>query len=192
MEERITTPKQDFNRLYKDVSDSVAAAMKEISALKVEHQDGKKELSSMMERLGSIQTRFDGELDLLEQHAEWDKFTMAFFGETNAGKSTIIESLRIFFKEDSRQQLLKKNSDNLVKFEKILAENANRVREGMNRLYVEYALEIESIKQSSIVLTRVLREESTIRIKRKLWLSAFGGICFGVAVVGTIAMMAGA
>ena len=187
----MTSPKQDFNRLYKDVSDSIATAKKEIAGLKVDHQDGKKELTGMMERLSSIQSRFDGELQLLEEHAEWDKFTMAFFGETNAGKSTIIESLRILFKEDSRQQLLKKNGNNLAKFEQVLAEHVNRVREGMNRLYLEYANEIESIKQSAICMTRVLQEESTLRIKRKLLLSTVGGVFLGGAVVGAIAKMAG-
>lgn len=192
MQERATTPNQDFNRLYKDVSDSIVAAMAELADLKVEHQDGKKELSSMMEKLRSIQARFDGELDLLEQNAEWDKFTMAFFGETNAGKSTIIESLRILFKEDSRQELLKKNAGNLAKFEQVLAGHVNQVREGLNQVYAEYAAEIESIKQSAATLARVLQEESSARIRRKLWLYAIGGASLGGTVVGAIAMLAGA
>lgn len=35
--------------------------------------------------------------------AELDTFTIAFYGETNAGKSTIIEALRIYFGEGSKQ-----------------------------------------------------------------------------------------
>lgn len=35
----------------------------------------------------------------LEQNAEWDTFTIAFYGETNAGKSTLIETLRILLNE---------------------------------------------------------------------------------------------
>ena len=35
--------------------------------------------------------------------AEFDTFTIAFYGETNAGKSTIIESLRIYFGESTKQ-----------------------------------------------------------------------------------------
>jgi hypothetical protein len=187
----VTSPKQDFNCLYKDVSDSIAAATKEISGLKVDHQDGKKELTNMMEKLSSIQSRFDGELQLLEEHAEWDKFTMAFFGETNAGKSTIIESLRILFNEDSRQELLKKNDADLVKFEQALAEHVNQVREEIHRLLLEYAEEIESIKQSAICMTQVLQEESALRIKRKLWVFALSGTFFGGAVVGAVIKMAG-
>lgn len=35
----------------------------------------------------------------LEQNTQLDSFTIAFYGETNAGKSTIIEALRIHFQE---------------------------------------------------------------------------------------------
>lgn len=192
MQEHTINPDQDFSRLYKDVSDSIAMAVKVIADLKVEHKDGKQELSNMMERLRSIQARFDGELDLLEQHAEWDKFTMAFFGETNAGKSTIIESLRILFKEDSRQQLLMQNAQDLEKFEKAFAGHANRVREGLNSIYAEYAAEIGAIKQSATVLAQVIQEESSARMKRNLWLSAIGGLFLGGIVVSVIVMLTGA
>lgn len=38
------TATENFNQLYKNVSDSIAAATAEIADLKVEHKDGKKEL----------------------------------------------------------------------------------------------------------------------------------------------------
>lgn len=191
MSESDINPSQDFNRLYRDVSDSIATAMADIAYLKVEHKDGKQELIKMMERLRGIQLRFDGELELLEQHAEWDKFTMAFFGETNAGKSTIIESLRILFKEESRQELLQQNAQNLEKYEQALVVHVNQVQEGLNRVYAEYAAEIAAIKQSTSALARVLKEESSARIKRKLWLSAIGGIFAGGVVATAISVLLG-
>ena len=184
-------PSQDFNRLYADVSDNIAAAMAQIADLKVEHQDGKQELTKMMERLRGIQARFDGELGMLKQHAEWDKFTMAFFGETNAGKSTIIESLRILFNEESRQELLQQNAQDLAKYEQALVVHGNEVREGLNRVYAEYAAEIVAIKQSTAALARVLHEETSARMKRKLWLSAIGGVVVGSVVAGLIALLVG-
>ncbi len=42
------------------------------------------------------------ELESLKNNEEWEKFTIAFYGETGAGKSTIIECLRMFFKEQSK------------------------------------------------------------------------------------------
>ncbi|GHQ15387.1 hypothetical protein VN1215_00080 [Helicobacter pylori] len=42
------------------------------------------------------------ELESLKNNEEWEKFTIAFYGETGAGKSTLIECLRLFFKEPSK------------------------------------------------------------------------------------------
>ncbi|WP_155625367.1 hypothetical protein [Burkholderia vietnamiensis] len=40
----------------------------------------------------------------LQRHARWDTFTIAFYGETNAGKSTIIETLRILLQERTKTE----------------------------------------------------------------------------------------
>ncbi|WQW18570.1 50S ribosome-binding GTPase [Helicobacter pylori] len=42
------------------------------------------------------------ELESLKNNEEWEKFTIAFYGETGAGKSTLIECLRLFFKEPGK------------------------------------------------------------------------------------------
>ncbi|MFT2724965.1 AAA family ATPase [Helicobacter pylori] len=42
------------------------------------------------------------ELESLKNNEELEKFTIAFYGETGAGKSTLIECLRLFFKEPSK------------------------------------------------------------------------------------------
>ncbi|MBM6444940.1 MULTISPECIES: hypothetical protein [Pseudomonas] len=154
---------QDLNRLYSDVSDSIASAMANILELNVEHRDGKRELGNMTEKLRTIQTRFDDELVQLKTHAEWDMFTMAFFGETNAGKSTIIESLRILFKEESREALLEQNAHDLEKYEKALAEHIDRLREGLYRVYEEYASQITTLRTATARLSVILQEESAAR-----------------------------
>lgn len=38
------------------------------------------------------------ELESLKNNEEWEKFTIAFYGETSAGKSTLIECLSCFLK----------------------------------------------------------------------------------------------
>ncbi|WP_029642936.1 hypothetical protein [Helicobacter pylori] len=43
------------------------------------------------------------ELESLKNNGEWENFTIAFYGETGAGKSTLIECLRMFFKERSKK-----------------------------------------------------------------------------------------
>ncbi|GAA7421195.1 hypothetical protein ID0987_06870 [Helicobacter pylori] len=42
------------------------------------------------------------ELESLKNNEEWENFTIAFYRETGAGKSTLIECLRLFFKEQSK------------------------------------------------------------------------------------------
>ncbi len=42
------------------------------------------------------------ELESLKNNEEWEKFTIAFYGETGVGKSTLIECLRLFFKEPGK------------------------------------------------------------------------------------------
>lgn len=183
--------KEQFNRLYLDVSKSIACATAEIDELRIDHEEGKKEIGGILEKLREIQRRFDGELDLLQQHAEWDNFTLAFFGETNAGKSTIIESLRILFKEESRQQLLEQNANDLVKYEKALAGHVRSVREALGTAYETYAAELVSIQASTALMTKILREESSTRSRRKLLVTALASFVAGTLMVGLATVLIG-
>lgn len=54
-------------------------------------------------KLNAIKAAITHAIDELRQNAEHKTFTIAFYGETNAGKSTLIETLRILFKESSKQ-----------------------------------------------------------------------------------------
>lgn len=150
---------QDLNRLYSDVSNSISGALADISALNVEHKDGKREIGNITEKLRAIQSQFDTELHQLSTHAEWDTFTLAFFGETNAGKSTIIESLRILFKEESRQALLKQNGDDLEKFKQALEAHLENVRNGIYALHNEYTNELANILKRISSLASILQRE---------------------------------
>lgn len=52
-----------------------------------------------LEKFKNLESESLKELESLKNNEEWEKFTIAFYGETGAGKSTIIECLRLFFKE---------------------------------------------------------------------------------------------
>lgn len=78
------------------------------------------------EVLVAFKAQVDGQIRLLENSAEWDAFTIAFYGETNAGKSTIIEALRILLGEQTK---LKAREE----FEKLQREY-NLTDEGMEAL----------------------------------------------------------
>lgn len=52
--------------------------------------------------LTQYQTALKRQLAELQMNAEWNTFTIAFYGETGAGKSTIIETLRILLQEPGK------------------------------------------------------------------------------------------
>ncbi|GAA7360458.1 hypothetical protein MLS9_04420 [Helicobacter pylori] len=58
------------------------------------------------------------ELESLKNNEEWEKFTIAFYGETGAGKSTLIECLRLFFKEPGKM-------DQQERFKRLYADVKN-------------------------------------------------------------------
>ena len=66
------------------------------------------ELSNAIETARNSFAQLKSETDItlqeLDKNAEWDALTVALYGETNAGKSTIIETLRILMGEKNKQE----------------------------------------------------------------------------------------
>jgi len=59
--------------------------------------------SEILAALSLMQARVAGKQEELRAAADWKDFTVALYGETNAGKSTIIESLRIHLGEAEKR-----------------------------------------------------------------------------------------
>ena len=89
------------NLLEKVKSDSKPSTSSAVQEL----DDSKK---NAYELLLNIRDEIVRNLEMLEKNADWNTFTMAFYGETNAGKSTIIETLRIMFDEPEKIKAQKK------------------------------------------------------------------------------------
>ncbi|MEB0188084.1 hypothetical protein QN410_25840 [Pseudomonas sp. Bout1] len=87
--------------IYSSVAREVDEILKKLGASSTDEQVSKAQ-SRTREVLGQFQTQINEHIAALEGSAEWDKFTIAFYGETNAGKSTIIETLRILLEERSK------------------------------------------------------------------------------------------
>ena len=79
----------------------------------------------------------------LSNNSEWNTYTIGFYGETNAGKSTLIELLRIIFQEETKVKERATFIDNLDKYTSInkditsLNEQINNVDEVYNLLTKE-------------------------------------------------------
>lgn len=86
--------------IYQALNNKVIEISNKIESL---HQTLEKEKKdSIKQILKKQQEQIGKSLKELEENSEWKHFTIAFFGETGAGKSTIIETLRILLKEESK------------------------------------------------------------------------------------------
>lgn len=58
--------------------------------------------SNALNALNQYRQELEKQLQELQKNSEWECFTIAFYGETGAGKSTLIETLRILLNEPSK------------------------------------------------------------------------------------------
>lgn len=84
--------------IYKHINEELARIIDSLS-----EQTNDPTLSQAKSNAHSLltlhQTELEKQLAELQKNAEWNTFTIAFYGETGAGKSTIIETLRILLQE---------------------------------------------------------------------------------------------
>lgn len=92
------------------------------------------------EQLGKLQEELQKHLSELQRNAEWNTFTIAFYGETGAGKSTLIETLRIMLQESTKIESQKK----------------------YRQAYSEYVKCVDSIKEIDDDLQRIINVISQI------------------------------
>jgi pantothenate kinase len=169
------SPLGHVSQLYVDISKALASTAEQVAAPRVDHQEGRQTLIE-------IRAQFDGELDLLQQQAEWDRFTIAFFGETNAGKSTVLEALRILFSEEGRQALLDANDRDLVRYEQALIAQVESVRAALQDAAQAHAARLSALTKDVEQLTTIVQEESSARVRMRHWLFAVAGTALGAAV----------
>lgn len=87
--------------IYRQVNDELARITLSLNsqstdpALNLAQQDAR-------ELLNEQQATLTAQLKELQENAEWKTFTIAVYGETGAGKSTLIETLRILLQEPTK------------------------------------------------------------------------------------------
>ncbi|BAW48545.1 ancestral polypeptide [Helicobacter pylori] len=95
-----------------------------------------------LEEFKNLESESLKELESLKNNGEWEKFTIAFYGETGAGKSTLIECLRLFFKEPGKmdqQERFKRLYENV--------KNSNYVKNHENSEHAE----LEKLQDGAII-----------------------------------------
>ena len=102
--EEISDPKIKTKRDYNEISAQLRAAIKQIQKIPSSTNEFQKIKQSFVDTLSAQLSRTHLEANNTLNSTEWDKLVIAFFGETNAGKSTIIETFRILFDETERHK----------------------------------------------------------------------------------------
>ena len=88
-----------FEARYQELLSYLCSIAAKIDAIKT---DNTKQVGIKRSLLAFLETYIKDSMNKLSEiktSARWDKLVIAFFGETNAGKSTIIETFRILFDE---------------------------------------------------------------------------------------------
>lgn len=129
--------------IYVELQTIIKDLINTIDISEVETAD--KEIATFSRNLlNELDANIAGELKKLKDNSEWNTFTLAFYGETNAGKSTIIETLRILLAEPQ-----KVSSENKFK-ELVTSLNIDSASfEKINQ-------EITELKDSKVVLEQSL------------------------------------
>lgn len=179
------------SQLYQDITHHISSALDNIASLNVSSEEGRKHVSSITSNLQTVLQGFTDELSFLQQHAEWDHFTLAFFGETNAGKSTLIESLRILFNEQARRALLAAQQNDLEKAQRCFTEAATTLREQMDEVYQQVAAGLAEMETRSLQLIVLQKKSTRAALCRVGLFSALGGLIIGAAAAVLFISQAG-
>lgn len=124
---------KDICQFVKEEVDELANQIQNLAHNKLNIEQNSLDTKHINQIIQELQTNIQKSISDLEDNAEWKSFQIAFFGETNAGKSTIIETLRILLKEPSkieRNKQFKELSDKLG----IYAEKFYKVRDELENI----------------------------------------------------------
>ncbi|TPH43084.1 GTPase [Helicobacter pylori] len=91
-----------MKKIYSDVKKSIKDLQKIFENTDGADERLRKFNQEALESFKNLESEGLKELESLKNNEEWEKFTIAFYGETGAGKSTLIECLRLFFKEPGK------------------------------------------------------------------------------------------
>ena len=157
---------EEIEKKYKDVQSVLEDALESTKSIELYGKEENIELLEIRKTLESLNLEFKYEIEKLKNSSEWDKFCIAFFGETNAGKSTIIESLRIIYDEETRRS------------------EAMAQKDGYNKLMMKHCEDYQNLVSSLQSVNAALKSKYG---KNNNWLFYILAGVAGVAVGLTLA-----
>jgi len=169
--------------MYRDVGAQVDKILSDIGSMKLKNEKSNALLESLKDKLAAIRAQFSEEIDFLEEHAEWDKFTVAFFGETQAGKSTILEALRILFNERERQEAIRKNVDATLPLSEEYSKKVDDLLAELNGMYRLYQEKTNALADDVNALMEQYNRDHSMKRKTLIWGGVWGlGLLLGFGI----------
>lgn len=141
--------------IYAFILTKVKELREHVLKMQLSDKEAKEKQEEIKKRLDSIVNELEKKIKELKNNSEWDRFTVAFYGETNAGKSTLIETLRILLNEKEKLKDREKYKEidehiNSLKNQREIYDN--KIKETVQKY--EQALDsiTENLKSSKIEL----------------------------------------
>lgn len=175
MELEAINPKE----IYSKINEELAQIIGELRKSNSNDENLDQQKKEAHRQLQEFQEHLQTQLESLERNAEWKTFTIAFYGETGAGKSTIIETLRILLKEPTKLESQRKFREFREKYglnEEELLRLQQKI-EQVNALLVDLAQKAEHVLQPfeqehGDIQNRIIRLQAIVSERKKaasLW-----------------------
>ena len=168
----------ESNFIYEKIASQIEVVIDKLSRQNAKDKIDK-DISFAIDNLYKLNGIIQKELNELKKISEWKKFTIAFYGETNAGKSTLIEAIHIFLKEKSKVESQKKfkelaeksglTEEAFCKVRQIIMSKEKaieEVQEILSKLDQKYA---ESIMRAEVEVRHLSELLEKIRKNQKWW-----------------------
>ena len=149
----------DIKNIYDYLSDKVNEVQSKLKQKSKDEDEGEtRAKEAAYESISQCKIMLDKNIDEYKKNQELDTYTVAFYGETNAGKSTLIEALRLYFKEKSKMEeseLFSSKLENLKNTTTNIKElidkckNDLQINEDFNEKNIDEMVEILELKEKA-------------------------------------------
>lgn len=98
--------KEHFINIYQQIEQEINSLVTSLNdkITQMKNPAAQQQANNTLENIKKLRDKIFQQLQELEKNADWDTYTIAFYGETGAGKSTLIETLRLLLNEESKSE----------------------------------------------------------------------------------------
>ena len=123
---------------YQSFIDTLSQAIRDIQNISAKNRKFERIQEKSLYDISKLLNESRTQMEQVMKETIWDKLVIAFFGETNAGKSTIIETFRVMFNDEARLSAIRANGGKGV--DGLIVGDG---RQDFTQIYEKYNLEID-------------------------------------------------